>query len=276
MTLHKALVVDDDSNIIDVVADVLDSMGHDHDTAAHQAEARKFLATGRYSYVLLDLEIPARGWHSRPRIQNSVNLVEQIRDSSGDVKIPIILMSDRTAETSDIAVEMMRLAVDLSLRDAVYFVPKPFEITGRTLDRVIKRAIGENGHATSPAKQRNTMLKTKTTAVPDISVNASPVKADGEASLDAGNEAAPPAGKNANILTKEQRDILEAVAQNPREAMLQVEIVVAGGYSKHVTRQCLEALRKHGLVHRPHGPRKGDAVTEKGLAILGGKVWQCD
>ena len=164
----------------------------------------------------------------------------------------------------------------LNLRDkgVTTIIGKPFQTAGRTLDRVIKRALGENGQIISPARQIDTVLKAKTVAVPDIKVNTLPVKTDADLPLDVENKAAPPAGKAANILTKEQRGILEAVAQNPQEAMLQVEIVVAGGYSKHVTRQCLEALRKHGLVHRPHGPRKGDAVTEKGLAILGGKARQ--
>ena len=39
----KALVIDDDPEIIDMVADALDSLGHRHDMANNQAEARKFI-----------------------------------------------------------------------------------------------------------------------------------------------------------------------------------------------------------------------------------------
>jgi len=148
---HKALVVDDDPEIIDMVLDVLASIGHDHDAAGDQAEAHRFLAAGEYSYVLLDLEIPARGWRSRPRIQNSVNLLEQIRESVGMSDAPVIFMSDRVPKDSEVAVEMMRLATDLAGQKAVDYIHKPFPTDGRTLDRVIKKMLGLDG---TPRRRR--------------------------------------------------------------------------------------------------------------------------
>ena len=95
--------------------------------------------------MLLDLEIPARGWRSQPRIQNSVNLLDQIRESDDDGIVPVIIMSDRTPENSEVAVEMMRLAADLTGKEAVDYIHKPFPTAGRTLDRVIKKVLGDNG-----------------------------------------------------------------------------------------------------------------------------------
>jgi CheY-like chemotaxis protein len=191
MTPHKALVVDDDPNIIDMVADVLDSIGHEHDATSHQAEARKFIEAGSYSYVLLDLEIPARGWHSLPRIQNSVNLLEQIRESDGMSKAPVIIMSDRTPDNSEVAVEMMRLAADLAGKKAVDYIHKPFPPAGRTLDRVIKKVLGENG-TPRRRKPRRSSAKGKTPrSIPDSTKAADVPVASGEPQKKAAPEKSP-------------------------------------------------------------------------------------
>jgi len=59
MTPHRALVVEHDPEVIDVITEALESMGHEFDTACSQAEAMKRALAGDYSYVLLDIEIPA-------------------------------------------------------------------------------------------------------------------------------------------------------------------------------------------------------------------------
>lgn len=69
-------------------------------------------------------------------------------------------------------------------------------------------------------------------------------------------------------LTKQQIDVLTALAEHPHQTMLQVEIAGASGYSKHATRSCLAGLRRMGLVERPHGSRGGEAVTPRGRAVL--------
>ncbi len=62
MTFH-ALVVDDNLDVLEEVQDRLESLGHTCDVAETQADATTLLEHRRFSYALLDLEIPG-GEHS--------------------------------------------------------------------------------------------------------------------------------------------------------------------------------------------------------------------
>jgi CheY-like chemotaxis protein len=161
MTLHKALVVDDDPHAIEMVEDVLSALGHEHDSAGSLLEARGFLKTSNYSYVLLDLEFPARSRRCVPRIQNAENFLDGMRESKGKQAIPVIVMSDRSADCAEITVEMMRLAANLRDKGVTDFIHKPFPTAGRTLDRVIKKVLGENG-TPRRRKPRRSSAKGKT------------------------------------------------------------------------------------------------------------------
>ena len=81
MTYH-ALVVDDNPAILEDVEDRLESLGHTCEVAETQVEARKLLAKGKFSYALLDLEIPVR-YGSLCRVDNGENLVREIRTTRG-------------------------------------------------------------------------------------------------------------------------------------------------------------------------------------------------
>lgn len=138
---HRALVVDDDSAVVDEVAEILTSMGHDFDTAGSQEEARKLLKANTYTYVLLDLQIPVRAGCGKPRVQNGENLLEEIAAAS--TALPVIVMTDLSAETPNVAVKIMRLATSIARKGAADFIDKPFPTAGRTLDRVIRKNIAK-------------------------------------------------------------------------------------------------------------------------------------
>lgn len=55
--------------------------------------------------------------------------------------------------------------------------------------------------------------------------------------------------------------------------MFQVEAADRAGYGTGTMRKHMRQLRHKGLVHWPHGPRKGVALTAKGVAMAeaGGK-----
>ncbi len=152
---HRALVVEDDPKVIDQIVEVLESLDHAFDTACSQAEAIRRIREGRYSYVLTDVDIPARTRTGTPWIQNTVNLVEQVVDAKGKDAPPVIVISDRVAGAASLTVEMMRLAMDLRGKGVADVIEKPFSMEGRTLDRVIKKTLGPNGSgrvgASSPA-----------------------------------------------------------------------------------------------------------------------------
>ncbi len=138
---YKALIVERDSETIDSIVDILDSLGHKFDTAFSQSDAMKHILAGEYSYILLDLEIPARTQTGRPRIQNTENFLERLcHEKNGDCP-PVVIMSACAAVNTDHTVEMMRLAKSLHTKGATDFVSKPFPTAGRTLDRVIKKVL---------------------------------------------------------------------------------------------------------------------------------------
>jgi len=149
---HKALVIEDDPEAIEQIEDVLAALGHEYELARNLIDARKLLQDGKFSYSLLDWDIPARGWQSRPRVQNSVNFLDEIRQAPHMDGLPVIVMVDRAPEDVEIMVDMMRLAAELAERGHVDFISKPFPTAGRTLDRVIRKNIG-NGAAVSPVKR---------------------------------------------------------------------------------------------------------------------------
>jgi len=136
MNSYRALVIDDDPEIIEIVADTLASLGHAFDPAASQEEAQSFLRAHSYSYVLLDLEIPARVRGGIPRIQNGENLLQQIRQEHDRQELPVIVITCHGTQSPDLAVEMMK-------KGATDYVTKPFPSSGaHTLDNAILGAIG--------------------------------------------------------------------------------------------------------------------------------------
>lgn len=146
--MTRALIVEDDPRIRETVADVVESLGHEHDTASCQDAARKLLNGHSYSYALLDLEIPVRQDRGFARIENGINLLREVINHCGK-QTPVIVM---TAHGND----GPHQGVDCIKMGAADYIPKPFPIRGRTLDRAILEALdrsGQAGHKTSLAKK---------------------------------------------------------------------------------------------------------------------------
>jgi DNA-binding response OmpR family regulator len=141
---YRALVVDDELEILGVVGDVLDSLGHEYDTATCQDEARRLLAEHQYSYHLLDLEIPVRPNRGFPRIQNGENLLRQIAARRNGRHEPILVMTGHGTDSPKLAVQMMKLG-------AADYITRPFATVGRTLDQAILDALAQQPHTVGPA-----------------------------------------------------------------------------------------------------------------------------
>lgn len=69
------------------------------------------------------------------------------------------------------------------------------------------------------------------------------------------------------MLTRVERNLLDTLGQCPTETMFQVEAADRAGYGTGTTRKHMRQLRHKGLVHWPRGPRKGVALTAKGVAM---------
>jgi FixJ family two-component response regulator len=149
---YEALVIDDDPAIQDAVADILDSLGHKYDQARSQEDARRLIAAKRYSYYLLDLELPVRTDRGFPRIQTGENLLVEIVRRRGEEKAPIIVMTGHGLDCPDLAVRVMK-------KGAVDYVKKHFPSTGNTLDRAIMEVLSSRkaesqDPSTAPSKPK--------------------------------------------------------------------------------------------------------------------------
>lgn len=130
----KALFVEDDLRVTEVIKDILDALGHEYDHAPDLETARDYMAKTEYSYVLLDREIPVR--HGRmSRILNGDNLFEEMVSSPALKDVPLIIVTGNDVDGPDKGVDMVKAG-------AFDYIAKPFKKTGKTLDRVIKKALG--------------------------------------------------------------------------------------------------------------------------------------
>lgn len=130
----KALIVEDDDRIIDSIEDTLFSMGHEHDWATNQHDAQEYLKGRDYSYVLLDLQIPAKPNRGGADKEFGCNLLREIQQIKGPRRTPVIVM---TAYSSD----CLDLSTELYANGASEFIAKPFSNKGRTLASVIRKVL---------------------------------------------------------------------------------------------------------------------------------------
>jgi len=106
--IRRALIIDDDAGIVEEVADIVESLGHVSDSASCMHSARGCLASQRYDYILLDLEIPVRVGRTFARVQNGINLLKEMRQNPATRSVPIIVMTGHGNDGPEQAVEVMR------------------------------------------------------------------------------------------------------------------------------------------------------------------------
>ena len=135
--------------MVEAIEDILTSLGHGYDYAGNQLDARKLVQANEYSYIILDLIIPARPSRSVPRAENGENLLDQIRELRNGV--PVIILAEKPAYIPGMAIKLVK-------KGALDYIDKPFPSIGRQLDAAIKEAIAKrsSSHTTKrmevPAK----------------------------------------------------------------------------------------------------------------------------
>ena len=133
----RALVVEDDGEILKSVEDSLLGLGHKHDCANNLQDAKQLLEANHYDYALLDLQIPAQPNRGFAKIEHGVNLLETIQHIKGKGRLPVIIMTGYGSECLDQTVDLLAIG-------ASQFISKPFPETGRTLARVIQDVLAEH------------------------------------------------------------------------------------------------------------------------------------
>lgn len=132
----KALVVEDDLQIQEQIMDVLQLLGHEHDWAESQQQARDLIEQNTYQYVLADLEIPARTGRGFANIEYGKLLIEQIQQINGRGITPVIVMTGHHDKG-------LNMVMDLMGNGAMDFISKPFGdgTTGKSLPQAIRNVL---------------------------------------------------------------------------------------------------------------------------------------
>ena len=131
----RALVVEDDDRIIGSIEDSLFSIGHEHDWVTNQHDAQEKLRETEYTYILLDLQIPAKANRGGADKEFGCNLLKDIQRIKGPGRVPVIVMTGYSSDCLD-------LTTELSRNGASEFISKPFSNSGRTLACVIRKVLG--------------------------------------------------------------------------------------------------------------------------------------
>lgn len=131
----RALIVEDDSNVMPPVEDVLFSMGHSHAWVTNQQDAQQMLASQKFHYVLLDLAIPARSGGQADK-QFGINLLEYIHYGC---ELPVLIMTAYLADCVDLGNQLRELGAN----DCV---AKPFQNRGRDLAKKIRKILSKPGN----------------------------------------------------------------------------------------------------------------------------------
>jgi CheY-like chemotaxis protein len=130
--------VDDDPEIVRVLGDILASLNHEYDAANSVEAARQLVEREHFDYYLIDLQIPVHSGHGLARIQNGENLIDELigKDASRGKRIIAI-----TAHGNDAPIQ----PVEMMKKGIADYIPKPFEETGKTLDKAILEMLSRLG-----------------------------------------------------------------------------------------------------------------------------------
>ncbi len=141
----KALVVEDDPQVMDTIEDTLFSMGHEHLWVTNQQDARDALGRDHFHYVLLDLQIPAKPNRGGASKEFGINLLREISEHDATPRTPVIIMTAYISECLDMSTRLLSFG-------ASEFIAKPFANKERSLAKVIHKVLrAQVARAVSPA-----------------------------------------------------------------------------------------------------------------------------
>jgi CheY-like chemotaxis protein len=142
----KALIVEDDPQVLEYIENTLCSLNHEHVWVTNQQDARQRFQDERFDYVLLDLQIPAKPNRGGASKQFGINLLREILGTPPRHDLPVIIMTAYTADG-------LNLSNELRSYGAADFIAKPLESSGRSLARVIEQALESIAPFNSPEKE---------------------------------------------------------------------------------------------------------------------------
>lgn len=163
---YRALVIEDDSTIADVLCMKLKREGHEVTVASSQRDAYHLFGEQTFDFALLDLRLPTHKDDMRPHVQVGFDILAYIRERFTAERLPVIVMT-AYEETSQTAVRALRAGANDYIR-------KPFDDSPVSLDEKLRDIVACIGQARlasgAPRASRAHMLLFST---------AGPVEVDG-------------------------------------------------------------------------------------------------
>lgn len=145
----RALVIEDDHALADVLRMKLVRDGHKVSIAKHQREAYHLLDKHRFDFVLLDLRLPTSRNDMDPNSEVGFAILDHIRDRFSPDELPVIIMT-AYEETSQTAVRALKAFAN-------DYIQKPFEDSSASLDdkiaaivRHLEAGKPSSGHRQTP------------------------------------------------------------------------------------------------------------------------------
>lgn len=142
---HTALIVEDDQEMADELADLVRSLGHCYLHAETLTDARACLEQGGFCYVLLDLQIKTDSQSIKPRVECGMSFLREVRERypvggrHGKHLMPVIVISAHGKRPLDI-IGTFRRGID-------DFIVKPLSAQGQDVIGLIGQTLEKAGRA---------------------------------------------------------------------------------------------------------------------------------
>jgi DNA-binding response OmpR family regulator len=127
---YRALVVEDDGVLADVLRMKLEREGHEVIIAPSQRDAYHLLDDQAFDFALLDLRLPTHAGDMDPHSQVGFDVLVHIRERFAADKLPVIVMT-AYEETSQTAVRALRAGAN-------DYITKPFDDSPISLDEKLR------------------------------------------------------------------------------------------------------------------------------------------
>ena len=159
---YRALLIEDDAALADVLRMKLEREGHLVTVAPSQRDVYHVLGNDLFDFALLDLRLPTHGGDMDPNSQVGFDVLAHIRERFPAGAFPVIVMT-AYEETSQTAVRALRAGAN-------DYITKPFEDSSVSLDEKLREIVS--------CIQQAKRADTATTTTPDAKVHRIAFRAD--------------------------------------------------------------------------------------------------
>jgi len=140
-TRLKALVVEDDGDVVECIRRTMIVLDHDCVCVTNVQDAREALRKEEFHYVLLDLKIPAMPDGLFPTIDSGMTFLAEVGRERGNGHTPVFVMTSHTNQGFGMAVKLTQMGASLC-------IPKPLD--DKPLSQIIQEVLDDHGRRLLP------------------------------------------------------------------------------------------------------------------------------